>query len=440
MQIGRANLILGLVMLQLCAAVAAQTPGPWKQLAKLTEASGKESDLLGWSVAVSKDGSTAAVGAAGWCPQQGFDGCGQGAIFVFVKPTSGWADMTETALLTASDGQPGEYLGESVAISDDGNTIVAGAPVWPADGSFAGAAYVFERPQSGWTDATEDARLTSTDGSNVSLGQSVAIGGSAIVVGGPGLNTDQGAAYVFVEPHGGWTNGTQTARLIPSDGPEGDMGYSVAIGGDTVVAGAPSANGIAGNGAYLFVKPKSGWKNRTETAKLTAKKGTGFKLGYSVSVSGNMVAVGAPARRIDNGAVYIYTEPASGWRSTTQRAVLTVPPKYNSLGYSVTAYDDGEGIVAGDPGWEDGGGQGAVVLFVKPTAGWRTTSNFKTRLAASDGKNQDDLGYSVSAVANVIVSGAPYATIGANPKEGAAYVFGKWRTAAARLPFGVQAQ
>jgi hypothetical protein len=92
MRIGRANLTLGLAMLLLCGRAAPQSdagypaaPGPWKQLAKLTEASGKESDLLGWSVALSKDGNTVAVGAVGWCRLKNADGCGQGAVFVFVS-------------------------------------------------------------------------------------------------------------------------------------------------------------------------------------------------------------------------------------------------------------------------------------------------------------------------------------------------------------------
>jgi FG-GAP repeat len=176
----RRNLMVGLLTLLLCASAAAQgaernsggyspTLGPWRQLAKLTESKGRGEDYVGWSVAVSGDGSTVAVGAAGWCRYHSYEGCGQGAVLVFVKPATGWTDMTETALLLASDGRPGEYLGESVAISDDGSTIVAGAPLWPADHTFRGAAYVFVRPTSGWANMTETARLTSTDGSNVSL-------------------------------------------------------------------------------------------------------------------------------------------------------------------------------------------------------------------------------------------------------------------------------
>src|SRR5580700_920727 len=127
-----------------------------------------------------------------------------------------------------------------------------------------GAVYVFMRSQSGWTDGTERARLNATD-DGTNLGQSVAIGAGTVVGGAEYFNEEQGAAYVFIEPETGWTNMTQTARLTPSDGKGGFMGDSVSVSGDTVVAGAPVTGiGGAGNGAYLFVKPKKGWKNKTE--------------------------------------------------------------------------------------------------------------------------------------------------------------------------------
>jgi FG-GAP repeat len=426
------SLTFGLLMLLVGANVAAQStraisnetamvPGPWEQLAKLTESKGKEQDWLGWSAAVSKDGNTVAVGAVGWCPQHDF-GCGQGAIFVFVKPASGWADMTQTALLTASDGKAGEYLGESVAISDDGSTIVAGAPKWPATNQENGALYVFVRPQTGWVDGTERARLTATN-IDTNLGQSVAMSGHTIVGGAEYFNGFQGAAYVFVESSTGWANMTQTARLTPSDGKEGFMGDSVSISGDTVVAGAPiTGNGGAGNGAYVFVKPKNGWRNKTEDAKLTPSKGENLGFGYAASIVGDTVAVGARSRGNGNGALYVYVKPAHGWQGMTETARLTVPPKLNFLGYSVSVDRNEKRIAGGAPGWQ---GQGAIDLFAKPMSGWKTTSESKVRLTATDGKVMDNLGFSVSTSSTVVVGGAPYATIGMNPEQGAAYIFGR---------------
>jgi hypothetical protein len=439
MRMIRENLMVGLLTLLLCASAAGQgaqwtggdysvPPGSWKQLAKLTEANGHVQDWLGWSVAISKDGNTVAVGAVDWCGKGG-NGCGQGAIFVFVKPVSGWADMTETAMLTASDGRPGEYLGESVAISDDGSTIVGGAPLWPANGKGNGAAYVFVKPQSGWTDATETAQLKTTDGAFVQLGQSVAVTDHTIVAGGYGFRDLQGAAYIFVEPKDGWISRTQTARLRPSDGVKlGELGWSVSISGSTVVAGAPytGTNG-EGNGAYVFVKPNDGWKNRTETAKLTASDGTGFRLGYSVSISSDTIAVGAPYRRPqDNGAAYIFVKPVKGWESMTETARLTIPHSEDVgdvFGFAVAAEERGKLVRVGCPGCL--GGKGAGFLFAEPASGCRTTSRFNSQLTASDGMIGDRLGFSVSANPTTIVAGAPYATIGSSRQVGAVYLFGQ---------------
>jgi FG-GAP repeat len=428
----RVGLRLGLLLL-LGAKVVAQsspvtsggaTPGPWKQLAKLTEANGQESDWLGWSVAISKDGSTAAVGAVGWCRGHGSNGCGQGAVFVFVKPASGWADATETAMLTASDTQPGDYLGESVAISDDGSAIVAGAPEWPANGKSNGALYMFVKPQNGWKNATQTARLTSTDGGGVDLGDSVAIDRNTVAGGGKYFNGLQGAAYVFVKPQSGWKDMTQKARLTPSDGQGGFMGWSISMNENTIVAGAPitGTNG-AGDGAYVFVKPKNGWRNGTETGKLAASTGTGWRLGYSVSIAADTVAVGAPRwGSSDKGAAYVYLKPSKGWRNLTETARLGGRQKLEQLGLSVWITDDGRHLAAGAPGLGLGG---ATLLFDRPQDGWTTTSTFSAKLVAADHASGDSLGWGVSLIPGTTIAGAPNAKVGSNPEQGAAYIFGR---------------
>jgi hypothetical protein len=249
--------------------------------------------------------------------------------------------------------------------------------------------------------------------------------GQAIVGGAEYFNGGQGAAYLFVEPTTGWANRTQTARLTPSDGKGGAMGDSVSISGDTVVAGAPITGvGGAGNGAYLFVKPKNGWRNGTEDAKLTPSKGENLGFGYAASIVGDTVTVGASSRGNGNGALYVYVKPAHGWRNMTETARLTVPPKANGLGFSVSVDRNEKLIAGGAPSWQDGGGKGSVDLFVKPISGWKTTSKFEARLTATDGQNPDELGFSVSASPAAIAAGAPNATIGDNPEQGAAYVFG----------------
>jgi hypothetical protein len=108
---------------------------------------------------------------------------------------------------------------------------------------------------------TQTAELTASDGvTNDFLGFPVAISGNTIVAGAEGRNSEQGAAYVFVMPSGGWpASGTQTAELAASDGVMGDgFGIGVGISGDTVVASAEyrSVGANAGQGAlYVFARP-----------------------------------------------------------------------------------------------------------------------------------------------------------------------------------------
>jgi len=116
--------------------------------------------------------------------------------------------MTQTAELTASDGAANDYLGLPVAIS--GDTIVAGVPFHKVgSNSKQGAAYVFVMPSSGWATAphpmTQTAELTASDGAaGDDLGGSVAISGSTVVAGAGGHKVGssafQGAAYVFFAP------------------------------------------------------------------------------------------------------------------------------------------------------------------------------------------------------------------------------------------------
>ena len=222
---------------------------PIIQMAKLTASDGAASDYFGTSVAIS--GDTVVVGARDATVSGHFQ---QGSAYVFVEPAGGWSTTSSyTAKLTASDGAAGDSFGISVAIS--GDTVVVGAFWAQIDGNTnQGAAYVFVKPAGGWaTTSTYAAKLTASDGTlNDNFGWSVAISGDTVVVGSSnaliGGHTNQGAAYVFVKPAGVWaTTSIYAAKLTASDGAAKDFfGFSVAINSDTVVVGAFKAV-ISGN-------------------------------------------------------------------------------------------------------------------------------------------------------------------------------------------------
>ena len=241
---------------------------------------------------------------------------------MFERPAGGWASGTETAKLIASDASAGDALGISVAIA--GTTVVAGAPE-PAGPSpeNRGAVYVFERPAGGWASGTETASLTASDGApGDALGDSVAIVGDTIVGGASfddvSVEQDQGSLYVFVKPAGGWANGTEAAKLTASDGGSFEgFGETVGISGDTVVAGAhhSSPGGSFSRGSvYVFAKPAGGWASGTETKKLTASDGEAEdQFGSGVGLAGSTLVVGAfgdnaGAFETNEGSAYVFVD------------------------------------------------------------------------------------------------------------------------------------
>lgn len=331
------------------------------EVARLNATDQQDTVSFGQSVAI--DGDTIVVGDT-----EGFESyIGPGAAYVFVKPAGGWHTMSQTAKLTASDGILGDQLGNSVAIQDD--TVVAGASKFSLGAS--GAAYVFVKPATGWRDAIETAKLTASDGtSNDQFGSAVSISGDTVVAGAYGAAQQgpySGAAYVFVKPPGGWVNATQIAKLTASDGQQGnELAYSVAISGKTVVAGSYGlVSGIQG-GAYVYVQPNGGWVNMTETAKLRAADGSSFDVfGNAVAITCNVILVGdfeySPVPNHAEGAVYIFVEPPGGWKNASTKTKLTGSDARMGAWFGSSIATDGDLAVIGAETIQN---KGAAYLFL----------------------------------------------------------------------------
>jgi hypothetical protein len=332
------------------------------QVAVLAPKRGQPEELFGHSVAVS--GNTVVVGAPF---REVGEHTGQGAAYVFVRPGRRWKDAAPTATLTDADGKAHEFFGEAVAVS--GDVVVCGAPghTTGADAQ-RGVVDVFRRPAGGWKGAlTQSARLKASDGrAHDALGISVAFSGETIVAGADLHSIDgragEGAAYVFVEPASGWHSMTQAAELTDAQGQAGELfGHSIALSGATVVVGAPyeQVDGVTGQGAlHVFLEPASGWAGAVgQAAELTASAGAKNELlGRSVAVSGGTVVAGASSREVagnaEQGEVYVFSRPASGWADAAPLAVLSSSDggAGDSLGRSV-ALSRGT-IVAGAPDHE----------------------------------------------------------------------------------------
>jgi hypothetical protein len=197
------------------------------------------------------------------------------------------ADWVEQQKLTADDGSAGGDFGHAVAIS--GNVVVVSAR---GDSLYAGAVYVFRYDGATWV---QEAKLTADDGAAVDyLGWSVAISGNTIVAGAYGdddKGNNSGSAYVYRYNGAAWV---QEAKFTAADGAADDyFGHSVSIGGDVVVVGAygDDDKGTLSGSAYVFHYNSAAW---VREAKLIAEDGAAWDcFGYSVAISGDAVVVGA---------------------------------------------------------------------------------------------------------------------------------------------------
>ena len=319
------------------------------QLARLTSPTPKGTNtfhgLFGTSVAVADD--TIAVGAHLEDPPAGQY---VGKAYLFTKPPGGWEDTNSPkATLVPDSSHAGGFaaFGTSLALSDDGNTLVVGLHNDGGGGSVA----VFTKPAGDWVDAStgdaEVVRLTAGDraqnGHN--LGHFVAISGDGNTIAanatGAVNGNGMGVVYVFDKPDDGdWTSTDPSdvvARLSVQDmftgqrfggrsGNRGERSLSLSYDGSTLVVSSTTdwkrdSDGDEPDDAYgsafVYVRPGTDWADATETAELRSfgHKYDNFSHGVAISPSGNTIAVGNPWSRSSNyrGSVYVYTKPAGGW-------------------------------------------------------------------------------------------------------------------------------
>ena len=270
----------------------------WTQQAKLlaSDAAGtaQANDNFGISVAI--DGDTIAVGAVG--------AESKGAAYIYTRSGTSW---TEQAKLLPSDLLGSDNFGCSVSIS--GDTAVVGSKWQDTGGSNAGAAYTFVRSGVTWT---QQSKIQASDKeAGDQFGYSVAIDGDTVVVGAPYEDTvasDAGAAYIFIRSGTTWTEQAKIQDDIPTLGDR--FGWSVAISGDTVVVGnyLDDTDALANNGsACIFTRSGSTWSQRATL--LASDKESYDQFGTSVAIDVDTAIIGAPNEDTGGsnaGAAYIF--------------------------------------------------------------------------------------------------------------------------------------
>jgi len=256
------------------------------------------------------------------------------------------------------------------------------------------------------------------------FGVSVSFSDHVAVIGVPkddDRGEDSGSAYVYRFDGTRWN---EEAKLTASDGILGDhFGWSVSVSGEVVVIGAMydhNQGGLHAGAAYVFRFDGIDW---VEEVKLVASDGSDFdEFGRSVFIQGDVVVVGAPEHYV-GGQAYVYIFDGVNWN---EEAILAASDRERDSVFSWSVSMDNDVILVGDFRDDDNGFEsGSAYVFRFDGAQW----NEEAKLLASDGESTDYLGAFVSVSGDVVVAGA---TGGGNGGErtGAAYVYrfqnGNW--------------
>ena len=315
----------------------------WTQDAYIKASNAATLDFFGKNVALSSDGTTLAVGAYG----QGVSG----AVYVFKNGGASWTETFITN--SAANVAAGDYYGYSIALSSDGATLAVGVPgessnatginsgTYNSLASSSGAVYLYRYNGTSWGQLTYIKPSVTTSADNFGWTVALSADGSTLAVGAIGEDssvTDSGAVYVFNNSVSGWA---QTALLKASNPGNNDEfgGGQIALssdGGTLAVAARledSSATGINGNqgddvlgsqsgAAYLFSKSSGSWVQQAYVKASNTEAFDAFAdRAVALSADGTTLAVGASSEASNatvingdqtnnaagnSGAVYLY--------------------------------------------------------------------------------------------------------------------------------------
>jgi hypothetical protein len=330
------------------AYVFTRTNGVWSATAASLNGSPETTEALqGSSVALSSDGTTAAVGGAG-------DASNVGAAWVFTLSNGTWSQQGGKLVGSGASGSP--YLGRSIALSSDGNTLAVGGPY---DNGNTGAVWVFTRSNGSWS--PQGPKLVGSGAVGAAQqGQSVALSsdGNTLLVGGTADNGFIGAAWVFTRSGSTWSpQGPKLVATGASVNPQLGVSAALSSDGSTALVG-----GAGDNGAWVFTRSGSTWSQ--QGGKLAGTEATGNAnqgVGVALTPDGNTALVGGPADDSSNGAVWVFTRSGGSW--TQEGTKLLGTGAGAQMGQSVAISSDGKTVLAG--GWADRGNPGAAWTFLR---------------------------------------------------------------------------
>ncbi len=373
---------------------------------QIAHLAGTENNVtFGFSVAMA--GDTVVVGD----PNDSQNGEGSGSVTIFQADGSGnWVDI---ARITPADAQAGVNFGRNLAIS--GDLLVVGAPGNLNFGAQAGSAYIFERNMGGPNQWGQVAELSASDAAiNDNFGWAVSVDGTTVVVGAY-THSMGGRVYFFERDAGGPGRWGETAYIDPDPpGFQACFGESLDLDGDLLAVGAYGGGDYAGY-VYAFQRQPDSNQWQRLTRFRAADTSAYHYFGYSVALDGWTILAGAPGADGLTGAAYIFTADPNLPGVWTEQARLAASDGAMGDYYGLELDLSADTALVGAP--LHTGGAGAAYVYFRHRGGANLWGEV-TFIQGDDTQAEDEFGHWTAIDGDLAVVGAP----GSLP-AGSAYLF-----------------
>jgi len=301
---------------------------------------------------------------------------GEGAVYVFQNGGGGWVQLTRLSGRPDSPGQlgtpgvPGRF-GRAVALASTPGIIRLAVGEVAAHGEVKGTVWVYTfTVASGWTFYGGTVRRTGDTAPGNRLGQALALSadGATLAVGDPADQGSAGAVHLFAVITGQSPKPLQ--MLTAPGGAAGDQfGAAVALSGDLLAVGAPTADRVGRNAGAVFTFRRTGGDWSPITGPQAADPLPGDQLGAAIALDGDLLVAGAPApgaldpvtheRRL--GAVHVFRFDAGTWSAVAPLQPGNAEPgDLTGFAVAVSGGRVAVGAVLGDQG---GNAAGAAWTF-----------------------------------------------------------------------------
>ena len=410
--------------------IFARRANTWAQQAYLKASNPGQSDNFGYVVALSADGNTLAVsayfeasGAKGINGDQEDDSTPQaGAVYVFTRQGEKWSQQAYIKASNTGEAGVGDELGDgdqfgfSLALSQDGNTLAAGAIAEDSAASginvndfqndnsqiSSGAVYVFTRTGAKWT---QQAYIKAANSGATDLfGYSVALSADGNILAASGYDEDgsprfpngipddlrggSGVVYVFTRTGDTWRQRDYVKGSRSEGGDSFGVSIALSADGNTLVGGVLdedcTATGVnppgcdndrqldlSSGAVYVWVRNGNNWTEQAFLKASNTGKNDWFGSRLTISGDGNTLAVGAQLENgnskgingkqddptaEDSGALFLFTRTGTTW---TQQAYVkgSNTEAFDEFSSAMALSGDGKTMVVGARG-EDSAAKG----------------------------------------------------------------------------------